>query len=84
MDKFDFVIDEFENDDGQIFTIRVNCTVDTLDDYQIRIDSVDEWREYPRWWLEFPEDEWFKHNAWLLEKAEEAYKKHLKEVCCYE
>ena len=80
MDKFDFVIDEFENDDGQIFKIRVNCTVDTYNDFEINIDSVDEWIEYPRWWLEYSEDEWFKHNAWLLEKAEAEYKKILEEL----
>lgn len=77
MDKFDFVIDEFENDEGQIFKIRVNCSVDTFNDFEITIDSVDEWREYPQWWLEYSENEWFKRNAWLLEKAEEEYKKHL-------
>ena len=81
MELFKFEIEDYENDDGQIFKIRVNCRIDHSDDeYQIEIDTVDEWLEYPQWWLEYSEDEWFKHNAWLLEKAEAEYKKILEEL----
>jgi hypothetical protein len=75
MDKFDFIIEDFDTDEG-IRDIRVNCSIDySEEEYQITIDTVDEWREYPEWWLEWSESEWVKHNAWLLEKAEEEYKR---------
>lgn len=83
MNKFDFIIKDYENDEGQIFEVRVNCRVDhSEEEYQITIDSVDEWREYPQWWMELSESEWIKNNAWLLEKAEEEYKKELR--CIYD
>ena len=77
MDKFDFVIDGFENENSEIFDVRLYCIVG--DDLEVEITRAEQWQAVPSRWLEWSKDEWFKHNAWLLEKAEAEYKNMLEE-----
>lgn len=78
MDRHDFTINGFDCDEG-VFNVRVNYSADYSDDeYEITIDSIDQWQESTKWWLEWTENEWVKYNAWFLEKAEEDFKKFLR------
>lgn len=78
MRHIDFTIDDFDCDEG-IFDIQIHFTVDdSEEEYQIEIQTVDQWNKVPQWWLEWPEDAWNEHRQFFMEKAEEEYKRFLR------
>lgn len=76
MDCFDFVIEDFDCDEG-IFDIRIHYKVEYGEEYQLSIDMIEKWNEGPGWWLEWTEDAWNDQRQWFMEKIEEEYRKIL-------
>ena len=83
MNKFHFVIKNYESDDGVFLDICVKCLIECEDgEYTVHIEDVYEWLDYPQRWEEWPESEWIENLPWLMEKAEQAYKREMR--CIYD